>query len=229
MKFDNVGNIDYNCVQRCKRRFKSLTLELGIRHNNEHVGSGLGGNNFQLMTLMDYKHELINNRNLTVSANHTTNTFSWGSHWLAHVSAYDARKALDRVFNKMPESKKVMAVAFEALIESNCILKSFEKHKSYFPNLTKCLSGNFYLVPKDLDMKEKLILASIICQNLAIELDAGNKTNITKVGAAMSQFPDEVYLLAVRRYIQIERLIKFSLDEDVAWAPSLIKINCQID
>lgn len=42
------------------------------------------------------------------------------------------------------------------------------------------------LLINNLDMKEKLILAAIICQNFAQELDSGIKTNITHVVCLLS-------------------------------------------
>ena len=76
---------------------------------------------------------------------------------------------------------------------------------------------------------EQLILASILCQDLAMDLDAGSIKKVRPIGAVLMDFPAEIILLAVRRHIQIERLVRHDMDEDPIFMRVLTKVNRGIE
>lgn len=82
MQFSKIGKMESNLEKSAKYQFHALTIELGVRKNNEWIGSGLGGNNFQLLVLMGMKHVLSNRQETTVRYLPKENMLIWGAHWL---------------------------------------------------------------------------------------------------------------------------------------------------
>jgi hypothetical protein len=76
---------------------------------------------------------------------------------------------------------------------------------------------------------EQLLMALFITADLSVELDRGITKKIGIAGRALDQFPNDIYLLAVRRNIGIDRLVKFSLDEYSDWIPALNRIYKEIN
>src|ERR1700686_571795 len=82
--------------QLSQNKFDALILELGVRHNNQHVGSGLGGNNFQLLVLMALSHRLVKSSNIELSIN--DRGIIWGDQFLLSTDMSDIRHKLDIMF-----------------------------------------------------------------------------------------------------------------------------------
>lgn len=101
MNFDHIDS-SVKHQSRLQSKFQGLALELGIRHDNGHVGSGLGGNNPQLFALMSFRHELVDDPSLTIEVKN--GTVRWGDIWLEGAKRADIRKELDA---KLPVSKKL--------------------------------------------------------------------------------------------------------------------------
>ena len=77
MNFDRVsGTIKDNDRKLAQQRFQGVTLELGVREDNYHVGTGLGGNNAQLFALMSLSHHLVDNDSLKL--NLVQGNLQWG-------------------------------------------------------------------------------------------------------------------------------------------------------
>lgn len=108
---------------------------------------------------------------------------------------------------------------------SNNLRATLEKYKEQFPKLNACLAGGCYQVSKSLSNTDKLILASIMCQDLAEDLDRGSKAKVHAIGAALLDFSPEIILLSVRLHIQIDRLVKHDLDEDPVFLKVLQAVN----
>lgn len=101
MKFDQVAtSIGKVARAAALKKFQGLTLELGVREDNEHVGSGLGGNNAQLFGLMSLRHELVSDPNLTIEYDH--GRVRWGYEWLDSTKRKTLRYELDA---KLPVPK----------------------------------------------------------------------------------------------------------------------------
>ena len=229
MKFSEVSStLNEKAVEKIKDKFDGLMIELGVRNNNEHVGSGLGGNNFQLLVLMGLSHRLGDHRQMQISV--AGDGITWGSDFLLTASRKQLRLKLNEMFPVIQERHKILAAAMEGAWENpTSYFSKFQEHSVSFPTLTEYQRTGIYKHDEALPYNEQLLMALVIAKTLAEELDAGNTKNITTAGIALSQFPDEIFLLAVRRNIQIDRLINFNLDENPAWEKSLNRINKKAD
>ncbi len=84
-----------------------------------------------------------------------------------------------------------------------------------------------------LEPTKKLVACMITCARLATQLDQANENeppqSIKHVGKFLQRVSYENVLVAVRSQIQIDRLVKFNLDEHPDWEHVLNKINKQVD
>jgi hypothetical protein len=84
-----------------------------------------------------------------------------------------------------------------------------------------------------LEPTKKLVACMITCARLATQLDQANENeppqSIKHVGKFLQKVSYENVLVAVRSQIQIDRLVKFNLDEHPDWEHVLNKINKQVD
>ena len=229
MKFNKLsGTLSFSQIKAAKKKWTPLILELGIRHNNQHCFTGTGGNNFMLFTLMGINHCLTSDPAVTkIQFDKHMRTLVWNCNWLINNTGLVHRTELDLVFPTIPEEYKVMAIAFGSNTENISYKSVFEQYKNQFPNLNNCLSGGTYEYIHKLSYIEQYILASILCQELAVELDKGITTNVTAVGNAILPMPLEIILLSVRRFIQIERLIKHNMDETPGFEEAINKV-CRV-
>lgn len=199
MKFDQVAtSIGKVARAAALKKFQGLTLELGVREDNEHVGSGLGGNNAQLFGLMSLRHELVSDPNLTID--YDNHRVRWGYEWLDSSKRKAQRYELDA---KLPVPR---TATFDDVRN--------DPRFAYGPNIA------------NLDL---LLFASKLCQDLATDLDNGIENKITPTAMALSGFPQEIILVAVRRYIQIERLVRHNLDEHKEFGRILHTISKEMD
>lgn len=212
MNFDHIDpSIQYGRAKHAKEQFRRVTLELGVRDDNHFIGSGLGGNNFQLVTLMNLQHELSAD-DITIEVK--PGRIVWGAKWLAKASRKTVRFELDAKFPHILEKHKYLTLALQILSDNpKSLREGFTKHREHFPKLIQGLSGKSFTFDPGMTGLEKLVMAYILCQDLANDLDKGKLDKIVPVAAVLIQFPPEIILLSVRRYIQIERLVKHNLDE----------------
>ena len=85
-----------------------------------------------------------------------------------------------------------------------------------------------------LEPTKKLVACMITCARLATQLDQVKESDelpvsIKHVGKFLHKVSYENVLVAVRSQVQIERMVKFNLDEHPDWANVLSKINKQVD
>lgn len=84
-----------------------------------------------------------------------------------------------------------------------------------------------------LDPSKKLVACMIACARLATQLDQAKEgeapASVKHVGKFLQKVSYENVLVAVRSQIQIDRLVKFSLDEHPDWEEVLNLINKQVD
>lgn len=85
-----------------------------------------------------------------------------------------------------------------------------------------------------LEPTKKLVACMITCARLATQLDqtpdvSSPPPSVKFVGKFLQKVSYENVLVAVRSQIQIERLVKFNLDEHPEWEQVLSKINKQVD
>lgn len=85
-----------------------------------------------------------------------------------------------------------------------------------------------------LEPTKKLVACMITCARLATQLDQvadpqNLPISVHYVGKFLQKAPSENVLVSVRSQIQIDRLVKFSLDDHSEWEQVLNKINKQVD
>lgn len=85
-----------------------------------------------------------------------------------------------------------------------------------------------------LEPTKKVVACMIACSRLASHLDQANDINdlppsVKAMGKFLNKVSHENVLVAVRSQIQIERLVKFNLDEHPDWAAVLTRINKEVD
>ncbi len=198
MIFDTIDkSIPVNLQSLAKQRLQWLSLELSVREDNQHIGTGIGGNNSQLLALMSFHHELVNN---SIPIETDRGLMRWGSSWLERASRKDIRARLDI---EVPIPK-------------------------YTP-LDKITNDPKYSLGPNVASWRVLFFAEGLCQKLARELDNGDESNVQVTAYALAGFPMEVILMAVRKHIQIERLVRHNLDEHPDFGTILTKINKTVD
>jgi len=84
-----------------------------------------------------------------------------------------------------------------------------------------------------LEPTKKVVACMIACSRLASELDRVEgmelPTSVKHMGKFLNKVSHENVLVAVRSQVQIERLVKFNLDEHPDWAQVLGRINKEVD
>lgn len=227
MQFSNiVGNISDKNYLAAKKQFTKLILELGIRKGNGWIGSGLGGNNFQLLVLMSLSHTLTaRSVNIEVSDQGVV----WGAKFLRTTKMKNIRHELDQAFPKIKEKFKYDALVIESLVKSETFHKKFVEHEEEFPNVSKAFNKGKFVDPEGLNDMEKLILSYLLCSQLAWELDNEIEVSIGPVGRVLDKMPPEIILMSVRQFIQINRLIKHNLDEHPDFSKPIDRVNRLVD
>jgi len=199
MNFDSIdASIDLKSQITSKQKLHWLSLELGVREDNEHVGSGLGGNNSQLLALMSFHHELVNDSSIKIKIDR--GLMRWGKRWFERASKKEIRSEVDAL---IPVPK-------------------------YTPQDTILNDPRYSLGPNASTWKV-LLFAENICKQLASELDKGDTSSVQAVAFALAGFPMETILMAVRKHIQIERLVRHNLDEHPDFGKLLSRINKTVD
>jgi hypothetical protein len=229
MKFDSIDqSIRFDKATIAKNRYRVLALELGVRDTNYHVGTGLGGNNLQLFTLMNVHNELVNDRDLAIEV--TKDKILWGVQWLGKTKMADIRHELNAKFPLIQEKHKYPAIALKVLTDHpETLRKGFLDNKKHFPKLAEALAGKPFSFDPNLSNWEMLVAGCILCQELASDLDQDNHKRISFVALALMKLPMEINLIAIRRYIQIERLVKHNLDEHSDFSKILTIINIAVN
>ncbi len=124
----------------------------------------------------------------------------WGSSWLEHSARKAIRYELDA---KLPIPK-------------------------YTPLDSIRKDARFSLGPNVSNL-DVLIFACNLCHDLAVELDKGDESKVKPTALALRGFPMEVTLVAVRKHIQIDRLVRHNLDEHPDFSMILHTINKTVD
>ncbi len=229
MKFSHIdASLSAVAVRSATSRFTRIITELGCRKDNYHVGTGLGGNNFHLLILMGIDHKLSSSSKVELQWSLTRNRLEWGAQWLNQIRYVDIRHKLDEVVPTIAESRKYLALALEDISGTENLRSALEKNKEHFPQVMACLKGETYSFDKNLSNVDKLILACVMCQDLARDLDNGITKKVQYIGSALYEFPTEIILLSIRRHIQIDRLVRHNLDEDPVFVKTLDKVTKRV-
>jgi len=223
MKFNLIkGNLSERIVKQAQEKLTALALDLSVREDNSHVGSGLGGNNFQMFTMIGMQH-LLSNKNISIEIKDSS--FVWGSEFLINNSLVNIRAALDKAFLKISDYDKLMSLTFLNVSNINGTYSAYEEN---FPILKDIFYGKQAADFKKIPPQQQIIIAFIICAKYSFELDNDVVSNTATVGESLSTFTPEVILLAVRKYIGINRIVKFNLDEHKSWDHMFARVNNSI-
>lgn len=211
MKFNTIEDNVYS-VEIIQHKMNQLYVELGVRDDNEHVGTGLGGNNFQLLCLLSIKHTLCHQRKPMILKD---GVIYWDALWLLTADLLMIRYELSRFFLELDEKYKYQGLIALSLPKSKDLGIQVDKYSDQFPNLFSNYS--------------QLGRAYTICNELAKGLDSGDDSLIQSVGAELLNFEPEVILMSIRIYIQIDRLVCHNLDEAPVFAQCLNKVQNLVD
>jgi hypothetical protein len=110
----------------------------------------------------------------------------------------------------------------------------YEHYQQLLPMIEDIYNGkDVFSRYATLEPTKKIVACMITCARLATQLDNSNENElppaVKHVGKFLQKASYENVLVAVRSQIQIERLVKFNLDEHQDWADILSKINKQVD
>lgn len=229
MKFDYISpRIKGDLPSICQEKFNRLLLEMGTRPDNRHVGSGMGGNPAQLTVLMDMRHILGGDLYDSIRFYPDNHEVIWGYRWFQDKSIRTVREELNNQFAIVAKANYAgRAVDLARVIASPNIRGFILNNKESFPEVWQVLLGNPQV--ESLSVLDQTLLAHAECQALAFDLDRGVQHNVVNVGQLLTKLCPEAVLLAVRSQIQIERIVKFNLDEHPVWSCVLNKINKSLD
>lgn len=209
-------------IKESKSKLIKVFLDLAVSDRNSHVGSGFGGNVFELLVLMSMSHLMNLNEQCIMRYDSVIKTMSWGTKWLEESSLQVIRLKITEVVNAIPESEKLLPAL---LLRQN--FSSFKEiileNKNYFPHAIAFINGGELC--EETSNIEKFILANILCQDLADELDNNIINNIDNYALKLKKFPPEIILFSIRSNINICRIIKHNLDENKYFSKILNNIN----
>ena len=199
--------------------FKRLMANLAIRTDNNFCFSGEGGNNFQLLVFMCLKHALVPGNNPPQFVN---DGIIWSTDWLVNNNDKVIRANIDDMFNDIPEHYKYLAVM---LNNGNDMRSVVSEYKAYLPKLSFALAGNVFKFDESFSKLERLIVACIVCCELSARLDAGDQSTVSSSLKTLHNMSADILIFAIRKYIGIDRLIKYDIDEHVDFNVIGNKVN----
>ena len=216
------ANLAQSIFDDCQNKLTTVILDLSVKETNFFCGSGLGGNEFQAMTLISLEHNLSTLAGFKVKAEN--GAIFWEPKWLLSSSLKKIRKELDSLFKTLDESYfSILNVLNSNNIELHC-----RKFEDNLPQIKKIFSGQSVKF-KNVSPDQEIVLAYLICQKFSKELDSNITNNIQSVGETLSSFPYEVILLAVRKFIGIMKIVQFNLDDHPAWSDMFNSISRKVN
>jgi hypothetical protein len=110
----------------------------------------------------------------------------------------------------------------------------YEHYQQLLPMIEQIYQGkDVSSTYNTLEPTKRLVACMITCARLATQLDQSSETepppSVKHVGKFLQKVSYENVLVAVRSQIQIERFVRFNLDEHPDWEQVLNKINKQVD
>jgi hypothetical protein len=110
----------------------------------------------------------------------------------------------------------------------------FEHYQQLLPMIDEIYAGkDVSKTYKKLEPSKQLVCCMITCARFANQLDQAKPKSppesIKAVGKFLQSVSYENVLVAVRSQIQVERMVRFSLEDHPDWAEMIAKINKQIE
>jgi hypothetical protein len=154
----------------------------------------------------------------------------WGVDFLTKNKARYIRGKLDEMFTVIQEKNKIIALAMESLVGPNSeFFRTASEHSANFSSLLDLFNGGGYTHDRSMTNYDALMMANLMTGKLSSDLDRGDERLVGPIGRALSNFSMEIVLLTVRRNIQIDRLVRYNLDEHPDWENLLNRINKAVD
>ena len=223
MKFNRIyEQLTDQQIQSAENKFDGLLIELACRSDNQHVGTGMGGNLHQLITLLNMKHTLdADHQDIEVCGG----WIAWGSDLLLNASRKDIRAKLNQAFENIAPVYQQPALDFQADSLNNYPINRSAANQQVLRSLE---DGSFQL-DETLTNIERFQQARFICQELAARLDNNDTGLIDAAGRALRQFSDEINVAVVRKFIALDRVVNHSLDEYPVWDVVLSRLIKKVD
>jgi hypothetical protein len=111
----------------------------------------------------------------------------------------------------------------------------YEHYMELLPMVEDIYNGkDVHVKYNTLEPTKKIVACMIACARLAAQLDQVDSIenlppSVKHMGRFLDKVSHENVLIAVRSQVQIERLVRFNLDEHPEWARVLGKINKEVD
>lgn len=111
----------------------------------------------------------------------------------------------------------------------------YEHYMELLPMVEDIYNGkDVHVKYGSLEPTKKIVACMIACARLAAQLDQVDSIenlppSVKHMGRFLDKVSHENVLIAVRSQVQIERLVRFNLDEHPEWARVLGKINKEVD
>jgi hypothetical protein len=155
-----IQNVMSDSIESVK--LQSIICELSLRKEN-YLGSGLGGDKFQALTIMNMKHVVLLKQGVTIFANE--DVIYYGSEFIKNASAKDIRNKLNEIFESMPNKYKYLAAAI-----SSSTFNNTEPYNQYLSIINSIINGEDYDL-SNLDNISITILSFMICSRFSSNLD----------------------------------------------------------
>jgi hypothetical protein len=193
-----------------KEKLQRIIFEYTLRPDNQHCGTGTGGNLEHYMFIADKKivqSEKI--ESIKISGDELICNLTY----IVNTSSKEVRDKLDEQI--------AAAIA--------------ETH--FVSPIRYVKEGSVYKVVADeIDLEKdslaaRMAIAARKCADFSKQLEAGNLTDdvFTDLVAYLSSVEIPVALFALRTQVGIERIVRFELDEHKVLGPFLQQINKQMD
>lgn len=233
MKFSTVSvQLNQIDMDKANQALIKIFTQLGLKENN-NFNCKFGGNNFQLFSLLEMKHELTSSpKPIDINQNNVV----WDIGFLLGYSTDGQRKILDQAFAKINDKYKTTSMFIQGLIKNNNLISNYQEHKSNFPLVEKCFINK--KIDPALSMVEQFLLACLVCNSVSEVLDSSptnindgwmenSSTHQLMVEAAnfLMEFNPAIHLVSVRRFITFDRLMGYNFCHSPEWINNLQRIN----
>lgn len=214
MKFSFNPEVSESERQGAEQKLTRVIIDLGLRTGNYHVGSGLGGNNYQLLRLGEHDQR-VDKELCRVVFGYPWAVMVWGYDWLMRSSLTEIRAELNLIMGNNEVAQRQLTKLLGGRIPPS------QLEDGFLGNALRMRTVESF---KSLSWQEQLLGACALCDELVDKLDAGQPADHI-ITTLLDSLPPEILLLSVRWRIGIAKLVKYNLDEDSILGPALYRVN----
>lgn len=223
-------NTQIHDLASVKHKIESALLELSVRENNVHVGTGLGGNQEQLLILSSIEHVLTDEHD---GVFFREGFCYWNARSILNASMKEIRSFIDEAFKYQSQDSntEIVGVAIKHLLDEgyrSTLIDSFNRSIS---DIDDVLCG------KDVDTNSmsmsrmlitSLCVVGLVSRKLDAITDASEATRLPEmqfIGTFFRKVEPSIVLISIRKMMGIERIVKFNLDEHPVLGDVLTNIS----